>query len=41
MEINKTLYISGDPVGCCVALSNRMSRPLSGVRGEFSEQRWH
>ncbi len=40
IELDKTFYTSGDPVGCRVALTNLSDRPLSGLRVEFSERYW-
>jgi len=40
IELNKTFYTSGDPIGCRVAVANLTDRPLSGLRVEFSERYW-
>ncbi len=40
IELDKTFYTSGDPVGCALALKNLTGRPLSGLRVELSERYW-
>ena len=40
VELDKSDYTSGDPVGCNVTLINRSARPLAGLRLEFSDRYW-
>jgi LmbE family N-acetylglucosaminyl deacetylase len=40
IELDKTFYTSGDPIGCRVAVTNLSNRRLDGLRVEFSERYW-
>ncbi len=40
IELDKTFYSSGDPVGCRVVLKNLTDQTLNGLRVEFSERYW-
>jgi LmbE family N-acetylglucosaminyl deacetylase len=40
VELDKSNYTTGDPVGCQVTLVNRSARPLAGLRIEFSDRYW-
>lgn len=40
VELPKTFYTSGEPVGCEVTLRNLTDRPLEGLRVEFSDRYW-
>lgn len=40
IELDRTFYTSGDPIGCRVAVSNLSNRRLDGLRVEFSERYW-
>jgi LmbE family N-acetylglucosaminyl deacetylase len=40
IELDKTFYTSGDPVGATVDLVNLSSTPLRGLRVEFSDRYW-
>jgi len=40
IELSRSVYTSGDPLGCSVTLTNLSSHPLSGLRVEFSERYW-
>lgn len=40
VELDKTLYTSGDPVACRATLKNLTDRALGGLRVEFSDRYW-
>jgi LmbE family N-acetylglucosaminyl deacetylase len=40
IELDKSVYTSGDPVDCKITLINRSARPLAGLRVEFSDRYW-
>lgn len=40
IELGKTFYHPGDPVSCAVTIRNLTSRPLDGLRVEFSDRYW-
>jgi LmbE family N-acetylglucosaminyl deacetylase len=40
IELDKTFYTSGDPVGASVDLVNLTGKPLRGLRVEFSDRYW-
>lgn len=40
VELDRTFYTSGDPVGTRVTLENLSSAAISGLRVEFSERYW-
>ncbi|MFB3921176.1 MAG: PIG-L family deacetylase [Terriglobia bacterium] len=40
IELDKTFYSPGDPVSCRAILRNLTTRPLTGLRVEFSERYW-
>jgi LmbE family N-acetylglucosaminyl deacetylase len=40
IQLEKTFYTSGDPVGCGVTLSNLARHPMDHLRVEFSDRYW-
>jgi LmbE family N-acetylglucosaminyl deacetylase len=40
VELDKTFYVSGDPVACQVTIANVADRPLRDLRVEFSDRYW-
>jgi LmbE family N-acetylglucosaminyl deacetylase len=40
IKLDKTFYVTGDPVACDITLKNLTQQPLNGLRVEFSNRYW-
>jgi LmbE family N-acetylglucosaminyl deacetylase len=40
IKLDKTFYVTGDPVACDITLKNLTHQPLNGLRVEFSNRYW-